>query len=371
MNDAARSQCSGPKSAAKREQPEALSPQVREMGDELHALCDVVESGVSLERAATVRTVRVPAVKIVLVHGIDNEQLTPDGVEAEWLLALAGGVRLAGRPDLADRLWPPRSRPDAIDCRSAYYGDLFRTPDQMGGAADLRELTPEQATFAEGLAVEWLDRIAGRAPESSPDAAQARFALELYRDSGGVEPQGMGNLQRQVLKTLARHPWMARPGMAFAQRFVVAALVQVTRYLSDELIRALAQQRVLDLIEEDTRILIGHSLGSVVAYEAAHRLAQPLPLLLTLGSPLGLRTIVTDRLRPPPSFPPRVGRWMNVADRDVVVAAEPDLRPLFAGDPAASSRFEGVLVDNGSAPHSPVHYLGKTAVGRAISEALD
>jgi hypothetical protein len=320
------------------------------------------------------RSIRVGNPKmaaIVLVHGIDNEQLTPDGVEAEWLPALAGGVRLAGRPDLADRLWPPRSRPDAIECRSAYYGDLFRTPDQMGGAADLRELTPEQASFAEGLAVEWLDRIAERAPESSPDAAQARFALELYRESAGVEPQGMGNLRRQVLKTLARHSWLARPGMAFAERFIVAALVQVTRYLSDELIRALAQQRVLDLVEDYARLIIGHSLGSVVAYESAHRLAQPLPLLLTLGSPLGLRTIVTDRLRPPPSFPPRVGRWVNVADRDDVVAAEPDLRPLFAGDPAASSRFEGILVDCGSAPHCPVHYLGKIAVGRAISQALD
>jgi hypothetical protein len=61
---------------------------------------------------------------IVLVHGIDNEQLAPDGVEAEWLPALAGGVRLAGRPDLADRIWPPRSRSDAIECRSAFYGDL-------------------------------------------------------------------------------------------------------------------------------------------------------------------------------------------------------------------------------------------------------
>jgi hypothetical protein len=340
------------------------------MVDEVHALCDAVESGVPLERAATVRTVRVPAVKIVLVHGIDSEQLTPDGVEAEWLPALAGGVRLAGRPDLADRLWPPRSRPDAIECRSAYYGDLFRTPDQMGGAADLRELTPEQTSLAEGLALEWLDRIAERAPESSPEAAQARFALELYRGSGEIEPMGIGNSGRQILKTLARHSWMARPGMAFAERFIVAALVQVTRYLSDELIRALAQQRVLDLVDDDTRVIIGHSLGSVVAYEAAHRLAQPLPLLLTLGSPLGLRTIVTDRLRPPPSFPPRVGRWANVADRDDIVAAEPDLRPLFAGDPAASSQFEGILVDNGSAPHSPVHYLGKIAVGRAISEVL-
>ena len=78
--------------------------------------------------------------------------------------------------------------------------------------------------------------------------------------------------------------------------------------------------------------MIGHSLGSVVAYESAHRLTRPLPLLVTLGSPLGLRTIVNDRLRPPPSFPLQVARWLNVADREDVVAAEPDLRPLFARD---------------------------------------
>ena len=126
---------------------------------------------------------------IILVHGIDNEHLTPDGVEAEWLPALAGGVRLAGRPDLADRLWPPRSRPDAIECRSAYYGDLFRAPDQQGGAADLRELTPEQATFAEELALEWLERIADRTPASSRDGAQARFALDLAQDRNGSSPR--------------------------------------------------------------------------------------------------------------------------------------------------------------------------------------
>jgi hypothetical protein len=307
---------------------------------------------------------------IVLVHGIDNEQLTPDGVEADWLPALAGGVRLAGRPDLADRIWPPRSRPDAIECRSAYYGDLFREKDQMGGAADFRELTPDQAAFAKELALEWLGRIAEHSPESSPDAAQARFALGLARDSGEVEVMGAGKLGGHVLKTLARNSWLARVGMAFAERFVVTALVQVTRYLSDEMTRALAQQRVLNLVEGDTRVIVAHSLGSVVAYECAHRLAQPLPLLLTLGSPLGLRTIVIDRLRPPPSFPPRVGRWMNVADREDVVAAEPDLRPRFASDLPASSQFEGIIVDNGSAPHSPVHYLGKFAVGRAISQAL-
>jgi hypothetical protein len=114
---------------------------------------------------------------------------------------------------------------------------LFRTPDQQGGAADLPELTPEQATFAEGLATEWLERIAERAPESSADGAQAQFALDLVRNPEKVEVEGIRNIERQILKTLARNSWLARVGMTFAERFVVTALIQVTRYLSDEMTR--------------------------------------------------------------------------------------------------------------------------------------
>ena len=98
---------------------------------------------------------------IVLVHGIDNQREGPDLIEAAWLPALAGSVRLAGSPELGDRLWPPRSRPDAIECRAAYFGDLFRSPDQMGTGVDLRDLTQEQATLAGVLALEYLERIAG------------------------------------------------------------------------------------------------------------------------------------------------------------------------------------------------------------------
>jgi hypothetical protein len=307
---------------------------------------------------------------IILVHGIDNQQLTPDGIEAEWLPALAGGVRLAGGATLADRLWPARSGTVAIECRVAYYGDLFRTDDQQGGAVDLDELSPELADFARGLALEWLERTAQRGPDSSTTAKQARLTLDLVRDPQEVDAQGIGNLNRQILKTLARNPWIAKVGIALAERFVVTALTQVSRYLSDNLTRALVQQRVLDLVEDDTRAIIGHSLGSVVVYECAHRLTRPLPLLVTLGSPLGLRSIVNDRLCPAPSFPPCVVHWLNVADRDDVVAAEPALSPQFTHDMPERSSSEDILVDNGSKPHHPCYYLGKIRVGRALIQAL-
>jgi hypothetical protein len=41
----------------------------------------------------------------VLVHGIAQEQRSADELEAKWLPALAGGLRIAGYPDLADGLW--------------------------------------------------------------------------------------------------------------------------------------------------------------------------------------------------------------------------------------------------------------------------
>lgn len=309
-------------------------------------------------------------VAIVFVHGMDNQRETPDLIEAAWLPALAGSVRLAGRPDLADRLWPPRTRRDGIESRAAYYGDLFRAPDQMGSGDDLRDLTPGQTALAEVLALEWLDRIAERAPPGSADADQARLALDIVRNPERAQAMGRGNVLREALKTLDRLPWMAKLGMAFAGRFVTA-LTQVTRYLTDETLREQARKAVLDFVDADTRVIIGHSLGSVVLYECAHLLKHPLPLLVTLGSPLGLRTIVTERLSPPPSFPPVATVWLNVANREDVVAADPDLRPLFGRNVPPSSRFESVWFDEACKnPHRAETYLGRTAVGRAVIKAL-
>ena len=89
-------------------------------------------------------------------------------------------------------------------------------------------------------------------------------------------------------------------------------LLQVTRYLTEDDLRAAVQARVAALLDEDTQVMIGHSLGSVVAWEACQALGRPLPALVTLGSPLGLDNVVYPRLRPqPPTWPrarPSVGQ---------------------------------------------------------------
>lgn len=69
---------------------------------------------------------------IVLVHGIDQQQKSADKLESEWLPALAGGVRTAGFPNIADRLWRAAGTPGGIETRMAFYGNLFLAPGQQG-----------------------------------------------------------------------------------------------------------------------------------------------------------------------------------------------------------------------------------------------
>jgi len=305
--------------------------------------------------------------EIVLVHGIDQQQKSADKLEAEWLPALAGGVRVAGFSDIADRIWRAGGKPGAIETRMSFYGHLFLTPGQQGD--DPGAFTPDEADFAEGLGREWLEHAARATKEKS--RATATRELAFVQGTLGQE-QGLGSGARRSLKSLAKVSWFAPYGMGFAERFVNRALAQVTRYLTEEAIRGAALDAVMKLIDPDTKVLIGHSLGSVVAFEAAHRLPGPLPLLLTIGSPLGLQTVIYPRLRPqPPAFPPQVERWVNVADRDDFIAAEPDLTPMFSGGMPAGSTFEGgYTVDNGAQPHSADFYLGKVEVGRAVGEAV-
>jgi alpha-beta hydrolase superfamily lysophospholipase len=152
-------------------------------------------------------------------------------------------------------------------------------------------------------------------------------------------------------------------------------LQQVRRYMTDPQVRQAALDRVAAGIGEDTRVVAGHSLGSVVAYEALCANPEwPVQALVTLGPPLGIRNLIFDRLVPAPAarasggmqgtWPGGVRSWVNVADVGDVVALVKDLRPLF-GDQVAC-----YLVHNGSHAHDVRPYLTAAETGAAIAAGL-
>lgn len=305
---------------------------------------------------------------IVLVHGIAQEQKSADTLEEEWLPDLAGGVRTAGFPEIADRLYRLRSGPDGIDTRMAFYGDLFLRDNQQG--LEPVELSRPEQALAEELAMEWTARAALRSTDEKSRRVANQELAQLQQTAG--EEQGGRAATRSAINSLARIRWFAPFGVGFATRFVMRSLTQVTRYLSDDALREQTLARVHALLTPDTRVLIGHSLGSVVAFEAAQTLDYPLPLLITIGCPLGLHTVVYERVRPqPPRFPPAVHHWVNVADRNDIVAAEPNLTPLFGSTAPPGAVLEGgYSVENGAKPHQADFYLTKAQVGRPIGLLL-
>ncbi|HSV65488.1 MAG TPA: hypothetical protein VLJ59_06210 [Mycobacteriales bacterium] len=304
---------------------------------------------------------------IVLVHGIGQEQRSADSLEAEWLPDLAGGVRNAGHPDLADaiRASTHTSHPSV---RMAFYGTRFLAQGQQG-TANSANLTPEQRELAEELARDWLNN----ATESTDPRDATEACLELHaltRDPSGA--QGLRSATRGAVGALDRIPWFTTAGLAATGK-LNKTLAQVVHYLTNPDIHEYALTQVRQHLTAATQVVIGHSLGSVIAYEAARELTPDriLPLLLTLGSPLGL-SAVNRQLRHPLTYPAQVARWVNLSDcNDIVAARSHQLHAAVAPTRPETAPFDNIhTIDNGARPHNARFYLTKPSCGQPIAETL-
>lgn len=107
-------------------------------------------------------------------------------------------------------------------------------------------------------------------------------------------------------------------------------------------------------------VVIAHSLGSVVAIEAIRAARVPVERLITIGSPLGLRAI-RAQMKKPHAKPREVGRWINIINPNDQVTLGRTLRGQW-GDGIVDDRSNGWIIN----PHSLERYLKLGVVGREI-----
>jgi hypothetical protein len=275
--------------------------------------------------------------RVVGVHGIGQQLRGPAVLAAAWAPALRDGVQLAAGTSIADD-----------DVAVAFYGDLFR-PAGKDAARGLQLTEDDVAGPERELLEAWASGVETE-PRTLTDAEKSRTPRTVQR----------------ALKALVKSRLFA----GIAEHLVIADLKQVTTYLHDAQKRSEIRARVLAAIGPDTRVLVGHSLGSVVAYEVlAANPSLPVRALVTIGSPLGIRNLVFDQLVPPPrsghgAWPGAIAAWTNVADSYDVVALEKHLAPMF------DARVVDELVDNGARAHDASPYLTARETGRAIAAGL-
>ncbi|MEE3064946.1 MAG: GPI inositol-deacylase [Actinomycetota bacterium] len=289
--------------------------------------------------------------RVVGVHGIGHQWDASETLTKVWAPAMVGGVEEAG------------GLLSEADVTVAFYGIVFRPPGRKLG--DDAPIDPEELDdFEKDLLIQWWYAAAARDP---------------YVDSPDARTLGAPGLVRAALLALSNSRFFA----GVTSKAMSGNLRQVRDYLHNDKIRQDVRQRVVDAIGSDTTVLVGHSLGSVVAYEVlCNNPNLPVTTLVTLGSPLGIPNLIFDKLDPAPTpkpkpkpkpkgstdprgqWPAGVTTWTNISDSEDVVALQPDLRPLFG------SRVTNWVIDNGDEEHGIKRYLTARETGAAIAAGL-
>jgi len=278
--------------------------------------------------------------KVVAVHGIGQQYRGEAELKSEWLPALKDGLARVGKSLNSD---------DDLHC--VFYGDLFRPKGKSVlmpplKASDVNEEWEEQMLFS------WWREAARK--DSMVPSPEDQTKVRTPR-----------SIQRALL-ALTNSSFFA----SLAEHALVFDLKQVFRYLHDQQVRDSVQRRIVNAVSGDTRVIVGHSLGSVVAYEAL--CVHPewnIEALVTLGSPLGIRHLIFDKLVPMPAdghgvWPGTARRWINIVDGGDLVALEKNLASRFG------ACVEDCLIYNGATAHSVKRYLNVRETGEAIASGL-
>ena len=338
---------------------------------------------------------------LLLVHGRSQEMArgadrSPAAVAAyvegrkrEWLAGLARGLTLAGHPPL---------QPDAV--YYPFYGnllaDLIAAHERAGGHAPDLETAPspveaQASRTRDDLILQAADELgfrpSRRIARTDPELVARVVAVEKARAEGseaGWSDLLKPRIVREALKFLAEKTGTSE--------FIIQQFLRdVAYYLEDDHMRAEVQKEVTAAIDRAVAdghrdlVVVAHSLGSVVAYDACSDLTANIAvrLLVTAGSPLGF-PIVRRNLRggtegvdarPVPAvldpYPGAPGRervwWLNAYDVLDVVAL---VYPLASRFSDGTQRIRDERTFNPTYPHSIADYLSNPDVAGPIGDVL-
>jgi hypothetical protein len=296
-------------------------------------------------------------VKILAIHGIGQTFEGSETLKTEWLPALQSGL-----------LEAEEAKIDPDDFDVVAYGSLFRPSESGKSSAGIPLLTARD--IEEGWEMEMLGLWLNAVAELSEQNRQQGGADPLGEDTTiqSAEFVGKGRtplIVQQALRQLSKSRFFRALG---PEKMLIFVLKQVRRFLHESELKQEVLARVDAAVTPETTLIIGHSLGSVVAYEALCRPREwNVKSLITLGSPLGIANLVFDALTPKPidgqGIWPHVDRWINIADKGDIVALEKQLAPRFGA-------VEDRLVYNGWKSHSILRYLTARETGEAIAACL-
>jgi len=239
--------------------------------------------------------------KLLLVHGRDQQGKDPAALEAEWLNALRQGAKKLNR-----------TLPANLEVAFPFYGDVL---DKFAKQMDI-PLSEDVKTRGESSVNEEFLAFQGELAEDIRTAAKITDAQVDAEYVPNQKPKGPLNWEwvQATLRALDKH------GGGLSAQTLEIFTRDVFLYTRRAGIRDEVDSVVAKSLTEDATVVVGHSLGSVVAYSVLRNDQRTLriPSFVTVGSPLAVRAI-RDVYRPL-RHPQPVKGWFNAFDKRDVVA---------------------------------------------------
>lgn len=206
---------------------------------------------------------------------------------------------------------------------------------------------------------------------SPPDAVSAdaaaleRQVLEGWWGAAVRTGQGRG-LPQDLPRALAETEHFAH------QQHPPAHLArELRRYLTDRKFRHELRDRTQACIGPETKVVVGHALGGLIAYEALCAVNDDVTVsLVTLGPALCGPRVVFDLLDPAPrsnqgEWPAAVRHWANiVAHTDLTAQCEARLTARFGPG------IEDLVIEPRTVTESLTGYLLDRSTGLAVATGL-
>lgn len=292
--------------------------------------------------------------KIIFIHGRDQQKISQDILVNLWTENLRQSFEQAGL-----------SYPHSLEIKMPHYGkELIALRDKYkkdirSGKYQLRSVSDEESLDDTDI-TQWalIDDLCKHAGISDEE-----FGMLIQ---GNEQQRGWKN-KEAVLKIARRLDERQRK---ISNTILRLGTSDVVTYLVVPEAKKVINKYFTEVLDTEPTIIIAHSLGTIIAYEILHTLKKEnydIRGIITLGSPLGLNSVIRQ-LYPPPSFPNVIrGKWTNIYDKSDIVS----LRPLNGGhfrvDPEINNH---IVVNTTENRHGIEGYLSNPIVAQTISEIL-
>ncbi|OBF20016.1 hypothetical protein A5727_09715 [Mycobacterium sp. ACS4331] len=302
----------------------------------------------------------------MFIHGRAQQGRDPAKLKQEWVDDLAKGLAQNGLPPI-----------DADRVRFPFYGDALdqmahgKSPDEVAEVILKGDGPDDDAAKRFLLSV--FDQVRAKYQISDDEVEEAADAH--FTEKGPLNWPWV----RAVLQKLDTRPELSAATIALAT-------FDVFEYLTKDPIRRKIDDGVKKAMTDGAEsVVVGHSLGSVVAYTVLRRFGGPqfeggpakwkVPLFVTVGSPLAVNAI--QKLAPAVigaganRTPECASAWFNAMDPRDVVSLFPLDAEHFRINPENPAIENKTDVDNPTQNrHGISGYLGDPVVAKRIHEAM-